>query len=69
MAALPLKADLAERIGRQESDEARRRSHSPGEALLAFVVIAVHRLYDRYVVDSRVMRAYGQNRGASDGGK
>ena len=36
---------------------------------LPFVVIAVQRLYDRYVVDSRVIRGYGQNRGASDGDK
>jgi hypothetical protein len=32
-------------------------------------VVAVQRLYDRYMVSSRVMRAYGQNRGASDGDK
>jgi hypothetical protein len=37
--------------------------HSP------FVVVTVQRLYGRYMVDSRVMPAYGQNRGASDGGK
>jgi hypothetical protein len=32
----------------QESDEARRRSHSPGEALLAFRVIAV----SAYMIDT-----------------
>jgi hypothetical protein len=32
-----------------------------------FVVIAVQRPYGRYMVDSRVLRTYGQNRGASDG--
>jgi len=34
-----------------------------------FVVVAMQGLCGRYLVDSRVMRAYGQNRGASDGGK
>jgi hypothetical protein len=36
---------------------------------LPFVVVAVQRLYGLYMMDSRVMRAYGQNRGASNGGK
>jgi hypothetical protein len=32
-------------------------------------VDAVQRLYGRYMVDTRVMRAYEQNRGTSDSGK
>src|SRR5262249_7179558 len=74
MSALPLKADLAERIGRpvifataprsaldDGSDSTLRSQMKHADALtlqarhcLPFVVIAVQRLYDRYVVDSRV---------------
>ena len=74
-AAATLAASCTTR-GADSSDPTLRSQMKHADALilqarhcLPCVVIAVRRLYDRNVVDSRVMHAYGQNRSASDGDK